>query len=1771
MDRARIMVVEDEGIIAQDIKNCLENLGYEVPDVVFTGKEAIEKAEENHPDLILMDIVLKGEMDGIETASEIRNRFSIPIVYLTAYEDDKTLKRAKLTEPLGYILKPFEERSLRSSIEMALYKHKMELKLRESERWLSTILRSVGDAVVVTDALGYIRFMNPVAETLTGWSFKDAFGKNLKEIFNIVNEDTKKPVENPVARVLQNNIVLGRNNHSVLISRTGDEISIDHSAAPIRDEKGNVTGVVLIINDISDRRIAENALRESENRYRNLFDFATDAIFVQSLQGSIISVNNEACRLLDYSREEFYRLNFDDLLYTQKTEPGKEIIGIVKQKGSHRFESQYKRKDGTLVDVEVSMRLIGLLEEDVIQSFVRDITERKQSQKEINMLAHAVKSISECVSITDLQNRLIFVNEAFVKTYGYKPEELSGKSLNIIRSQKNPPGLYEEIDRETLRGGWQGELFNRTRDGVEFPIYLSTSVVRNEAGETVAFIGVANDITERKRLEDALRSSEKDYKGLFENAHDAIIIYRPDDEIILDINTRACEIYGYSRAEFIGMGLENITADVSKTRKNIKAIVKDGSRQRYEMAHRKKDGTKMSLEINAAVVNYKGQRAIMSINRDITDRKKAVEALLESEKRYQDLYDSAPDIYFSVSSEGIIKSVNEFGAGYLGYTNEELFGRNFFDIVHTGDRQFLRQKLENIFYGRNNNHTELEFRILKKDGSSIWVRERTRLILDENGKPKELFIISRDVTERKRTEEILKEREELYRSMFEKNQAVKLLVDPDSGAVVDANIAACVFYGTDIDALRKMNFKEISTLPESEISRELQRAKNEENSYFILQNKISSGEIRDVEVYTGPIDVKGRKLLFCIIHDITERRRAEAALVESEQKYKNLAEFAPIAVTRIVTPSNYYDFVNDEFVRQSGYTMEEFNKLTDKKLIDMIYEEDREKVFSFYREWRNQDHKGTQQIDYRIINRYNKVVWLDTYLYADFNPDGSLKAINQICIDVTEQRRAQAGLRESERRFRAMIENSTDLIALIDEKGNILYASPSTTRILGYELEDYVGKNGFDFMHPDDKHATAEMLSKLLKNPGMTISTQYRTRHKDGRWLWIEASGTNLMDEPTIGAIVVNYRDITERKRAEEEIMLQKSYFQQLFENSPEAVVILDNADRVVNINKGFEKMFHYSLDEIRGKNINSLLVPENLSEQATQISLFVLKGEVIHKESVRKRKDGSLVDVSILGYPITLGNDQIGVYGIYNDITERKETEKALRNSEERYRAFVQQSSEGILRFEFLEPIPVRVPVTEQIKHTFRYGFLAECNDNLARMRGFSSAEKIVGLRLSEFLPESEPGNVEYIRKFIESGYRLTDTESHMVDSDGNRKFFLSSLVGIVEDDKVIRAWGTQKDITQTKIADEELSKIQFRLATLLSNLPDVVLYETGGGKEFYSENVIDLLGYPASKFTANPQFFNSIIHPGDYKVLEGKIKAWEAAGKPGILNTEFRCRRADGTYIWIEDHMVSVKIDEGPENMAGVLINVTEHKGTEEKLKMLAEKLSVSNKELEQFAYVASHDLQEPLRMVASYIQLLQRRYKGQISKEADEFIGFAVDGVVRMKTLINDLLIYSRVNTREFPAEPTDINKIIEQVKVNLKTAIEEADAVIEYENLPTVNCSPLQITQLFQNLISNAIKFRSDERPPRVQITAKLTDDEWMFSVADNGIGIEKEYTERVFVIFQRLHNYNEYPGTGIGLAICKKIVEKFGGHIWVESEPGKGSTFNFTVPIIEEGF
>jgi PAS domain S-box-containing protein len=366
--------------------------------------------------------------------------------------------------------------------------------------------------------------------------------------------------------------------------------------------------------------------------------------------------------------------------------------------------------------------------------------------------------------------------------------------------------------------------------------------------------------------------------------------------------------------------------------------------------------------------------------------------------------------------------------------------------------------------------------------------------------------------------------------------------------------------------------------------------------------------------------------------------------------------------------------------------------------------------------------------------------------------------------------------------------------------------------------------------------------------------------------------------------------------------------------------------------------------------------------------------------------------------------------------------------------------------------------------------------------------------------------------------------------------------------------------ELAELRRNEEALRKSEKRFRLLVEHSKDAFYLHKRNGKIIdANKHACDILGYTLQELLALS------IQDIDQEIdLNKHIERWETM-VPGVpITLEGVHRRKDGTTFPVEIRLVW--FDSGGEQyMLGLVRDITERKRMEEALRERTELLEQSNKELEQFAYVASHDLQEPLRMVASYSQLLSKRYKGKLDSDADDFINYAVDGANRMQMLINDLLDYSRVGTRGKEFGMTDFNAVLEKTLRDLKKRVEESGSNVTIDPLPSLMADGGQIGQVFQNLISNGIKFRSDASP-LIHVSSEKNKNKWIFSVRDNGIGIDTEYSNRIFEIFQRLHNKEEYPGSGIGLAICKKIVERHRGNIWIESEPAKGSTFFFSIPI-----
>ncbi len=382
MAKTKVLVVEDNPIVAEDLKRKLKNLGYFVTDTAYSGKEAVESAMNQLPDIALMDIRLGDGMNGIDAASELKKNFNVSVIYLTAHADDDTISRAKKTEPYGYIVKPFDDSELKSAIEIAVYKQKSDQAVRDSQQWLQTTLNSIGDGVIATDEKGQISFMNPVAVGLTGWSQKEVVGKPLKEVFQIINEDTRQPVENPVKIVLEKETVVGMANHTLLITKNGKELPITDSGAPLKNDKGEIIGVVLVFRD----QIKERKAERNYKRLATAINHIAEGVEITDSEPKIVYVNPAFEHITGYPKDEVLGRNpsflqsghHNPLFYKDMW---KELLDKKIWKGIFKN----KRKDGSLYHEEASISPV-LDEKGEIINYVavkRDVTAEMESEKRL--------------------------------------------------------------------------------------------------------------------------------------------------------------------------------------------------------------------------------------------------------------------------------------------------------------------------------------------------------------------------------------------------------------------------------------------------------------------------------------------------------------------------------------------------------------------------------------------------------------------------------------------------------------------------------------------------------------------------------------------------------------------------------------------------------------------------------------------------------------------------------------------------------------------------------------------------------------------------------------------------------------------------------------------------------------------------------------------------------------------------------------------------------------------------------------------------------------------------------------------------------------------------------------------------------------------------------------------------------------------------------------------------------------------------------------------
>jgi PAS domain S-box-containing protein len=512
-----------------------------------------------------------------------------------------------------------------------------------------------------------------------------------------------------------------------------------------------------------------------------------------------------------------------------------------------------------------------------------------------------------------------------------------------------------------------------------------------------------------------------------------------------------------------------------------------------------------------------------------------------------------------------------------------------------------------------------------------------------------------------------------------------------------------------------------------------------------------------------------------------------------------------------------------------------------------------------------------------------------------------------------------------------------------------------------------------------------------------------------------------------------------------------------------------------------------------------------------------------------------------------------IKMSGTGQDITEHTETERELHLAKKLSDCIISNSVIGIVTMD----------------KKFCYTSWNEATEKLTGIK----KEDAIGKTIFELYPEIKGSDLEKLLERVLEGEKVHISERPMFGGG----FYEGHLVPLLDEKgEITGILNMINDISKLKVSEEKLRERERFIQKVSDVVPSLIcVYNINTGEYLFINKAIqNFLGYSLQEALAGGmEFFLSITHPDDLiKIMAENQDALNAANtQPDFndsqpLSFEYRMKHKQGHWIWVNTYGIIFDRDKDGkvEYLLNVSLDITERKKAEEILNSKNIELTRSNQELEQFAYVASHDLKEPLRMVSSYTQLIEKHFAEVMDEEGREFIQYAIEGAKRMGILINDLLDYSRIGRQPANFTPVDCNDILADVSANLEREIEAHNAKIILKNLPVIKAARTYLSQLFQNLIENALKFHGEEAPV-IEIESKQLNGEWEFTVKDNGIGISPEYKDRIFVIFQRLHSRDKYAGTGIGLAICKKIVELHGGRIWIESTLGEGTSFHFTIP------
>lgn len=1693
-----------------------------------------------------------------------------------------------------------------------------ESALEQSESRFEKLISEGVEMVAVLNASGEYTYNSPSYQTLLGYDIDELQGL---QAFSLIHPDDVPQLFSEFELVFSKKKVSSRPYR--IRKKDGSYLWLKSVGTNLLDDP-LIQGIIVNSSEITSLIQVESDLKTSEQQYKYLFENNPGAMMIWELEsGQILDVNETTCKMYGYSAAEFLRLTVFDIRPAEevpKMQKQSEEENWVNDSGTRLYHgiSRHLRKSGEIIDVEVNAQMIDYKGKRVSLVLLYDVTEKLKAETELSISEEKYRSVFNLSPLPKMiyrrdTLRFLDVNELAIKNYGFTREEfLSMTPLDIHPEDKKEAFLKfneEEIDFGKVAN--YGINIHQKKNGSIMYVEITGQRILYQGIDCMMI--VALDVSE-KVLAEKLEKLEVDLmeevileeSGLEElltkfllGLEDAIprirtSILKVQENKLYNLVSPGLDseylnaIHGIQIGPSVGtcgvaafLGQRVLTEDISL----------DSNWVEYQdLAGNQGFQSCLSLPIfnsekkviatfgiyfldrkNQDSIDFDRFQPAASLISLILENHAKKEALRLSNERYEYVNLATKDALYDWD---ILHNKLYWGKSYKRFLGADEFFtdlevHNWADLIHPEDQDRVIEILQKDIADPEKERFKAEYQIRKEDGTYAYVVDRGVIVRDGSGKATRLIGVLSDVTQQRLEELRLKLLESVITNA---NDAVVITeaepFNEPGPRIVYVNEAFTRMTGysaeevlgksprilqgpktrkEDLDTLRKA----MKYWQPCEVTTVNYRKNGEEfwTNFSISPVADSKGWFThwisiQREVTAQKIEDQKKELIAQIVQIFGEEKRFNFALDRGLEKLVLFKGVDAGEIWLVNSDKTKLNLVSRYALTDAG---SHFFSLVDRRvsfrrgegLPGQIWErkspvsvDDLSMVKDFPRK-QAASQAGMNSV-FGFPLKHNEEV-IGVAVFASSQLDSSKKTYRGIFNSMSQILGAEIHRKKVEDELSQIFDTAQDIICIMGFDGKFKKINKGAGLILGYSEEELLSQRYDHFVHPDDLKESEIELDNLIQGQNL-IHFVNRFISKDGDVVWLDWNSTVVVEEELIYSVAKNITEEMELKN------------------------LLDSANKMarigfwdVDIATGtqywspvtkeiFEVEPYYTPDVSKG-------IQYYTAEAIPVITEFFSRcqetGEPYDLELPIITEKGNKIWIRTLGQAEFRDGVCFRVYGTIQDITNLKNAQMELVETFEQKNAILESIGDAFFSID-------------------NQGKITYWNQEASKLFG-GSKEEMIGKSVWDVFPISI-GNItlDKLREAIDTGKTLRFEQFlHLYDKWLEISIYPSEIGLSV----------FLKDVTIRKTTQELIRQSNERFENVAKATRDAIWdHDLRTDELYWGEGFKTLFGYDLDSGTNYFDNWSSKIHPEDQeRVVDSVTQAFADPSVSNIQN-EYRFMKADSSYAYVADRGMIIRDSQGVAiRVVGAISDVTERKEFESSLKNLNEKLeararelAASNAELEQFAYVASHDLQEPLRMVSSFLSQLETKYENQLDERAKKYIHFAVDGAKRMRQIILDLLEFSRVGRMGEEVEEIALTEIVEEVCTLQYNLIQSKNAKVYYSDLPVIRGFRTPMIQVFQNLISNALKYSKEEVPAEVKISYRDLPGFWEFSVEDNGIGMEADSFEKIFVIFQRLHARDQFSGSGIGLAIVKKIVENLGGKIEVDSTPGVGTTFRFTL-------